>query len=99
MLLLAYASALAEARSYLAALSDAATAFDASIEYDRVLLQLDAVHGDDTPALYAVSPATRQELHVRAETTLAALSGFGVDGLQVELLLARLEDARGLDVP
>ncbi len=97
-MLLAHAAALAEARSYLAALADA-TAFDASIEYDRVLLQLDAIHGDETPALYAVSPVPQQVLHARAEAAIEALIEFGVDSLQVEVLLSALEDARDLDVP
>ena len=48
-MLLAHAATLAEARSYLAALADHALTFDASVEYERVLLQLDFLHGDDMP--------------------------------------------------
>src|SRR5215217_8041018 len=57
-MLLAHARALAEVRSYLAALADTAGTFEASLEYDRVLLQLDAIHGDDTPALHDVPRPT-----------------------------------------
>ena len=52
-MLLAHAVALAEARSYVAALADAALTTDASIEYDRVLLQIDFIHGDFIPAVGA----------------------------------------------
>ena len=40
-MLIAHAVTLAEARSYVAALADIAVTIDASIEYDRVLLQID----------------------------------------------------------
>lgn len=98
-MLLSHAVALAEARSYLAALADSARTFEASLEYDRVLLQLDTVHGDDTPALYDVPAADRSVLYNVAEAAIEDLVRFGVDALQVELLLASLEDARDLDVP
>ena len=67
-MLLAHARALAEARSYLAALADTAGTFEASLEYDRVLLQLDAIHGDDTPALHDVP---RADPHHDVNPTLA----------------------------
>jgi hypothetical protein len=38
--------ALPKAKSYLAALADRARRFDTTIEYERVLLQLDRLHGD-----------------------------------------------------
>ena len=40
-MLLSHAVTLAEARSYLAALADNAHTFDASVEYEHVLLELD----------------------------------------------------------
>ena len=48
---LAHAVTLGQARSYVAALADAALTADASIEYDRVLLQIDFVHGDYIPGI------------------------------------------------
>jgi hypothetical protein len=98
-MLLAHARVLAQARSYLAALADTATTFDASLEYDRVLLELDAIHGDHTPALYAVAATESATLYAAAEAAIEAVAEFGVDALRVELLLAALEDARGLDRP
>jgi hypothetical protein len=98
-MLLAHARVLTQARSYLAALADSTGTVDASLAYDGVLLELDAVHGDDTPALSAVPPADRHALRARAEAALESLLAHGVDALQVELLLAALEDARSLDVP
>ena len=53
-MLLAHAITLAEARSYVAALADNAVSIDASIEYDRVLLQIDFIHGDLIPAISPV---------------------------------------------
>ncbi len=50
-MLLAHAVALAEARTYIAALADLAVSADASLAYERTLLYLDAIHGDDVPTL------------------------------------------------
>lgn len=96
---LAHARTLAEARSHLAALADQAGTFEASLEYDRVLLGLDALHDDETPALHDLSDVDRAALYTRAETAIESLVGYGVDGLRIELLLAALEDARELDSP
>ncbi len=98
-MLLAHAETLAEARSYLAALADNACTFDASLEYDRVLLELDALHRDDTPALYPITLTDRGLLWGLAESAIEELVEYGVDALQIELLLASLEDAQDLDVP
>ena len=96
---LPHATALAEARSHLAALADRARTFEAALEYDRVLLRLDTIHGDDTPATHDVAITDLNALFDVAETAIEALTGFGVDPLTVELLLASLEDARDLDTP
>jgi hypothetical protein len=66
-MLLSHAVTLAQARSYLAALADTAGTFEASLGYDRVLLQLDVIHGDDTPALCDVPGVDRDFLYVVAE--------------------------------
>ena len=50
-MLLAHAVALAEARTYIAALANGAVSLDASLAYERTLLYLDSIHGDDVPAL------------------------------------------------
>ena len=50
-MLLPHAQTLAQARSYVAALADQALTLEASSAYERVLLKLDRVHGDDCPAL------------------------------------------------
>ncbi len=49
----AYAIALADARSCLAALADASTHFDESCRYDRLLIDLDGIHAGDFPATYS----------------------------------------------
>lgn len=98
-MLLAHAVALAEARSYLAALADQALTFDASVEYERVLLQLDVLHGDYIPG---ISPVPAYSLDVLFDVAYAAieeLKEHGVDLLSVELLLDMLETAWSKDLP
>ena len=92
-MLLAHAYVLAEARSCLAALADAATTFHHSVAYDRLLLHLDWLHGDDTPACEAMPGVSSSELLRRAEAAIESLVEFGTDGLSVEVLLADLDDA------
>lgn len=99
-MMLAHAVTLTEARSNLAALADHAGTFDASVEYERVLLQLDSIHGDDTPALDLVGlTGNRGVLYEAATSSIEALLDHGVDGLRIELLLDMLEVARGRDLP
>ncbi len=99
-MLLAHALTLAEARSYVAALADLAQTFDASVEYERVLLQLDFIHGDDAPALDTAGLAEdRDVLFSLAASSIEALLDHGVDGLQIELVLDMLEVARDKDLP
>ena len=99
-MLLAHAVAIAEARTYVAALANGAVSLDASLAYERTLLYLDSIHGNDVPAL---DPSRliddRGALYVVAESAVEELTDHGVDALQVELALAMLEEARELDVP
>ncbi len=96
-MLLAHALTLAEARSYLAALADQALTFDASVEYERVLLQLDALHGDLTPAISPAQTHSRDVLFDVAYTAIEGLESHGVDLLAVELLLDMLQAAWSQD--
>ena len=99
-MLVSHAIALAEARSYVAALADTAVALEASVEYERVLLQLDWIHGDDVPGLDASGRTDdRNVLFSIAESAIEELVDFDVDALQVELVLAMLIAARELDQP
>ncbi|GAB3662645.1 hypothetical protein GCM10027596_24570 [Nocardioides korecus] len=98
-MLISHAVTLAEARSYVAALADNAHTFDASVEYEHVLLELDTIHGGEVPPLTEVLTDERDVLYTVAEAAIEELVEHGVDGLQVELVLARLEDARALDRP
>ena len=97
-MLLAHAVTLAEARSYLAALADLAGSFDASVEYERVLLQLDFNHGE-TPGITQVPTDRRAVLFTLAESAIEDLFNHGVDALQVELVLDMLHAARAKDQP
>lgn len=99
-MLLSHAIALAEARSHVAALADTAVTFEASVEYERVLLQLDWIHGDDVPGLDASGlTGDRTVLFSIAESAIEELVDFDVDVLQIELVLAMLIAARELDQP
>ena len=98
-MLLAHAVTLAEARSYVAALADHARTFDASVEYEHVLLQLDSIHGGDVPPTTDVLTDRRDVLCTVAEAAIEELTHHGVDALQVELLLAMLDEARSKDAP
>lgn len=99
-MLLAHALTLAEARSYVAALADAAGTVDASVEYERVLLHLDFIHGDDTPALDPAGHTDdRETLYAVASSAIEQLLDHCVDGLQIELVLDMLEVARDKDLP
>lgn len=98
-MLLAHAVILAEARSYLAALADQALTFEASVEYERVLLQLDFLHGDYTPGISPVRAYSRDVLFDVANAAIEELVEHGVDLLSVELLLDMLETAWSKDLP
>jgi hypothetical protein len=97
---LSHAIALAEARSHVAALADTAVTFEASVEYERVLLQLDWIHGDDVPGLDASGLTDdRNALFPIAESAIEELGDIDVDALRIELVLAMLIAARELDQP
>lgn len=98
-MLLAHAVTLAEARSYVVALADSSPSFEASTAYESVLLELDSVHGGQVPPTTEVILREREVLYSVAEAAIEELADHGLDGLQVELLLAQLEDARALDLP
>ncbi len=96
---LPHAVTLAQARTYVAALADLTSSLDASLAYERTLLYLDAIHGDVVPALDTTGLAgDRRALHALAESAVEELVDHGVDALQVELVLAMLDEARELDV-
>jgi hypothetical protein len=96
-MLLSHAVLYAEARSYLAALADQAASFDATLEYERVLLQLDWLHGGQIPPITVVpagDPSTLCEVAARA---IRNLEQHPVDPLELELCLAMLDAAWAAD--
>lgn len=96
-MLVAHAVLLAEARSYVAALADLADSFDGALEYERVLLQLDWLHGGTVPPTTAVPTVDRALLYEVAESAIGSLADHGVDGLELEICLAMLDAAYSLD--
>jgi hypothetical protein len=98
-MLLPHAQTLAQARSCVAALADRALTLDASSAYERALLELDRVHGDECPALDAQDLTDdRDMLLAAASNAIETLETYGIDPLSVELILAMLVDAHDLDI-
>lgn len=90
---------LAQARAHLAALADQAPSLEASSAYERVLIDLDRIHGDLFPDFEPIGAGVSSGLlYSVAVGTLEYLLRFGVDALHVELLLAELDDARALEL-
>lgn len=99
-MLLAHAVTLTEARSYIAALADQARTVEASSAYERALVELDWIHGDDVPALDTYSLTDDRDILMAVATSaIEQLAAYDVDVLRIELLLAALDDARAVDEP
>ncbi|MFI5623517.1 hypothetical protein ACIA03_08635 [Nocardioides sp. NPDC051685] len=97
-MLLAHAVVLAEARSYLAAFADTARTVAGSIAYERVLIRLDLAHGDQAPAHTDLPHGLPADLlHQLAIATIGELVRHGIDALEIELILADLDDAYATD--
>jgi hypothetical protein len=97
-MLLPHAFTLAQARSYLAALADQASTIDASSAYEHVLIELDRIHWDQSPAISNDGlTEDRAILLAVATSALEELEQYGLDPLDVELILAMLDDAYALD--
>ena len=82
----AYAEAYGAARSCLGALADISD-FDDDCRYERLLIDLDGIHGGDFPASYPML-GTRPELLAHLEDEVGRMIELGGDGLRLELLLA-----------
>ena len=95
---LAHALTLERARSHVAALADGARAVEASSSYEHVLIELDRLHGDRSPALDTAGlTGDRDVLFAVASSAIEDLQDHGIDVLDVEVLLARLDEARSLE--
>ncbi|CUR58380.1 conserved hypothetical protein [metagenome] len=96
-MLLAHAVLLAEARSYLAALADHALTLDGSLEYERVLLELDELHGGVFPPTTRIPVPDPVVLYRVAHQAIVGLADHEADGFGLELCLAMLIAARKTD--
>lgn len=96
-MLLKHAIELAEARSYVVALADDALTFDGSMEYERVLLQLDELHGGVFPPTTEVPIRDPAVLYRVAYHAIAGLEAYHLDAYGLELCLAMLIAARETD--
>lgn len=98
-MLLAHAVTLAKARSYLAALADTARTVTGSIAYERVLIRLDLAHGDQSPAHTDLPHDLPADLlRQLATATIKDLVRHGIDALEIELILADLDDAYATEI-
>jgi hypothetical protein len=96
--LLPHALTLGQARSYIAALADQADSIDTSSAYEHVLIELDRIHGDESPGLDTAGICEdRATLLAVASSAIEELEQYGIDPLHVELVLATLDDAYGLE--
>ncbi|MEO6629417.1 MAG: hypothetical protein ABIP03_12720 [Aquihabitans sp.] len=96
-MLVSHAVLLAEARSYVAALADLAGSFDAAMDYERVLLQLDWLHSGIVPPTTAVPTDDIGVLYEVARTAITNLAEHGIDRLELAICLAMLEAAHSQD--
>lgn len=96
-MLLAHAVLLAEARSYVAALADHAQSFDGSMEYERVLLELDELHGGIVPPTTEIPITDPAVLYRVACQAIAGLEDHEVDPYGLELCAAMLIAAHQTD--
>ena len=92
-MLLSHAVLFAEARSYLCALADTASGFDASLEYERVLLHLDHLHGGQVTPISIVPTGERTVLYDVARTAITRLVDYGIDRYELAICLSMLGTA------
>lgn len=97
-MLASHVTALATARSCIAALSDNAGTSAGSLAYERVLLELDSQFGDDAPSIDGVLNRDRESTHQMATHALESLLDMGNDPLRIEIVLAMLKSAVRTDV-
>ena len=69
------------------------------VDYERILLHLDVLHGDRIPGISIVPTCSRHVLFDVAHAAIAELDQHGVDLLAVELLLDMLHTARSKELP
>ncbi|MGK2876720.1 MAG: hypothetical protein ACSLEW_13965 [Nocardioides sp.] len=96
-MLLAHAVAYAEARSYLAALADHALTFDGAMEYERVLLELDELHGGLYPPTTPIPEIDPDVLYRITFNAITGLIEHQVDAYGLALCVAMLMAARDTD--
>lgn len=90
---------LTEARSCLAALADRSTSLEASSAYERAIIDLDRLHGDQSPAHERIGSWLDAEFLLEAASNaIERLAAFGADALEIELILCALRDARAVEL-
>ena len=92
------APAMANARAALGSLADHASSVLAASDYERVLLTLDVYTGDASPSSSQDVVDDPRTAIATARRSLRALEGVQLTSLQVEVLLAMLDDALAGDL-
>lgn len=98
-MLLNHAVALAECRSYIAALADTALTEDSLLDYHGVLLELDWLHEGPIPPVTPVPTANRQVIYQVAQETLGRLEEHGLDRFSLAMCQCMLSTAWGREHP
>lgn len=91
--MLKHAVALAECRSYLAALADTAPTRDAFLDYHGVLLELDWLHEGCLPPITPVPTQNRHVVYQLAQETLGRLDEHGLDPFSLAMCQCMLSTA------
>ena len=92
-MMLNHAVALAECRSYLAALADTALNNDAFLDYHGVLLELDWLHGGNLPPVTPVPTENRRVVYQLGQRTLSQLHEHGLDPFSLAMCQCMLSTA------
>jgi hypothetical protein len=89
---------MADVRAALGSLADQASSVQAASDYERVLLTLDVYTGDASPSASEDVVEEQGSAIAAARRSLRALEGARLTSLQVEVLLAMLDDALAGDL-
>jgi hypothetical protein len=89
---------MADVRAALGSLADQASSVLAASDYERVLLTLDVCTGDASPIWSEDVVADPRTASATARRSLRALGDVQLTSLQVEVLLAMLDDALAGDL-
>ncbi len=96
---LSEAVALAEARSFIAALADTAEMPTARVEYELALIELDSLYDNIVPPITVVPSPNRAVTYRIAHEAVARLGQHGLDAFDLAVCTCRLSGAWAAEHP